>query len=65
MLSVSPIVFTPAVASDTLARARDGQTIVVSGFTFNRDSKEGRKRTRSRHELVILLTPRILPSGTD
>lgn len=90
MLSVSPIVTSRAGEaagktpgrvtvreSDTLARVADGETIVLSGFTTDRQSTERRNAgfrggwfgrstvtiTR-RVELVILLTPRIL-AGTD
>jgi MSHA biogenesis protein MshL len=73
-LSVSPLVKTPAVAeSDMLARIADGETLVVSGFARDRETRErkavgvsggwfGRSTvvTRRRIELVILLTPRIV-----
>ena len=74
-LSLSPIVKAPQAAeSDLLARVADGETLVVSGFTRDRETKErkavgtsggwfGRSTvvTRKRVELVILLTPRIVP----
>lgn len=89
-LSVSPIVTiqdadqsggTPAVTAiretDTLARVADGETLVLGGFTRERETRErsnagirggwfGRSTvvTRRRVELVIMLTPKILsPPG--
>ena len=85
-LSLSPIVTlqdadsgngAPAVTAiretDTLARVADGETLVLGGFTRQRETRErqnagisggwfGRSTvvTRKRIELVILLTPRIL-----
>jgi MSHA biogenesis protein MshL len=74
-LSLSPIVKAPsAVESDMLARVADGETLVVSGFTRDREVRErkslgakggwfgrGTVVTRKRVELVILLTPKIVP----
>ena len=74
MLSLSPILSTPALnASDTLARVGDGQTIVISGLSREREIKERKNAgirggwfgratvvTKKRVELVILLTPKIL-----
>ncbi len=86
-LSLSPIVTlqdadsgngAPAVTTiretDTLARVADGETLVLAGFTRERETRErqnggtrggwfGRATavTRKRIELVIMLTPRILP----
>ncbi len=73
-LSVSPMVKAPAAAeSDLLARVADGETLVISGFTRERETRErkavgisggwfGRATvvTKKRVELIILLTPRIL-----
>jgi type II secretory pathway component GspD/PulD (secretin) len=74
-LSLTPIVKAPPVAeSDVIARMVDGETLALSGFTHDRETQE-RKRvgitggwlgrgtvvTRKRIELVILLTPRIVP----
>jgi type II secretory pathway component HofQ len=73
-LSVTPIVSSPAVfESDMLARVADGETLVVSGFTRDREVKErqtagvnggwfGRKTvTTHKHvELVILLTAKVV-----
>jgi type II secretory pathway component GspD/PulD (secretin) len=73
-LSVSPMVKAPAAAeSDMLARVADGETLVISGFTRERETRErkavgisggwfGRATvvTKKRVELIILLTPRIL-----
>jgi type II secretory pathway component GspD/PulD (secretin) len=73
-LSVSPIVKAPAVAeADMLARVADGETLVISGFTRDREIRErkalgvrggwfgrGTVITRKRVEIVILLTPRIV-----
>lgn len=77
-LSVSPLVKTPAIAeSDMLARVADGETLVVSGFARDRETRErknvgtsggwfGRSTvvTRRRVELVILLTPSIVSGVT-
>jgi len=74
MLSLAPMLTTPAIAeSDTLARVADGETLVISGFTRNRDVRErtnqglrggwfGRRTvvTQKRVEILILLTPKIL-----
>ena len=74
MLSVSPIVKAPLVAeSDMLARVADGETLVIPGFTRDREVRERRNLgisggwfgrgtvvTRKRVEVVILLTPKIL-----
>src|SRR5207247_5929122 len=68
MLSVSPIVKTPTVAeSDMLARVADGETLVVPGFTRDREIRERRNLgisggwfgrgtvvTRKRVEVVVL-----------
>ncbi len=73
-LSLTPIVKSPAVIeSDMLARIVDGETLVVSGFTRDREIKEkkalgigggwfgrGTVVTRKRVELVILLTAKIV-----
>ena len=74
MLSLTPMLTTPAIAeSDTLARVADGETLVVSGFTRNREVREranagvkggwfGRRTvvTQKRVEILILLTPKVL-----
>ena len=73
-LSLTPIVTSPmAVESDMLARVADGETLVVSGFTRDREIKErkavgisggwfgrGTVVTHKRVELVILLTATIV-----
>jgi type II secretory pathway component GspD/PulD (secretin) len=73
-LSLTPIVKSPAVVeSDMLARVADGETLVVSGFTRDREVKEkkavginggwfgrGTVVTHRRVELVILLTAKIV-----
>jgi len=67
-LALSPIVKMPAVAeSDMLARVADGETLVVSGFTRDREIRlsggwfgRGAIMTHKKVELVILLTPKIL-----
>ena len=78
-LSLTPIVRKPAVAeSDMVARVADGETLIVSGFTRDRETRERRSAgvtgggwfgrstvvTRRRIELVILLTPRIVTDVT-
>jgi type II secretory pathway component GspD/PulD (secretin) len=74
-LSLTPIVKAPPVAeTDVIARMVDGETLALSGFTHDRETRErknvgisggwlGRATvvTRKRIELVILLTPRIVP----
>lgn len=66
-LSMSPMLSAPlAIASDTVARVADGETVVVAGVGRDRETRERRGRrdtvvSRKRVELVVLLTPRILP----
>jgi len=78
MLSLSPILSAPSPnASDTLARVGDGQTIAISGLSREREVKETKNAgtkggwfgrttvvTKKRVELVILLTPKILPPAS-
>jgi type II secretory pathway component GspD/PulD (secretin) len=73
-LSLTPILKAPSVAeSDIIARMVDGETLALSGFTRDRETRErksvgitggwfGRATvvTRKRIELVILLTPKIV-----
>ena len=73
-LSLTPIITSPAVVeADLLARVADGETLVVSGFTRDREVKEkkavgitggwfgrGTVVTHRRVELVILLTAKIV-----
>jgi type II secretory pathway component GspD/PulD (secretin) len=73
-LSISPVVSRPAIAeADMLARVAEGETLVVSGFGRERETRQrkaagisggwfGRTTvvTRRRVELVILLTPRLV-----
>ena len=73
-LSLTPIVRSPAfIESDMLARIIDGETLVISGFTRDREVKErkavglsggwfgrGTVVTHKRVELVILLTAKIV-----
>jgi type II secretory pathway component GspD/PulD (secretin) len=73
-LSLTPTVKSPAaIESDMLARIMDGETLVVSGYTRDRETRErkaaglsggwfGRSTvvTRKRIELVILLTAKIV-----
>jgi type II secretory pathway component GspD/PulD (secretin) len=74
-LSLSPMLTAPqAIQSDMVARVADGETIVVAGVGRDRETRErkagalsggwfGRTTvvTRKHIELVVLLTPRILP----
>jgi len=74
MLAVTPIVKTPQVQeSDILARVADGETLVLAGFTRDRERRErknlgdrggwfgrGTIVTHRKVELVILLTPRVI-----
>jgi len=79
MLDVTPMVKSTAVAAEAemLARVADGETLVVAGFTRERETKERRNVgisggwfgratvvTKRRVELVILLTPRLVPGVT-
>jgi type II secretory pathway component GspD/PulD (secretin) len=73
-LSVSPILKAPSIAeADMIARMVDGETLAISGFTRDRETRErksvgitggwlGRATvvTRKRIELIILLTPKIV-----
>ena len=73
-LSLSPILNAPMLAeSDTIARVADGETLVMSGFSRDREIRErktvgmtggwfgrGTVVTHKRVELIILLTPRIV-----
>lgn len=73
-LSLSPILKSPvSIESDMLARVADGETLVVSGLTRDREVRErknvgisggwfgrGTVVTHKRVELVILLTPKIV-----
>jgi len=77
-LDVAPMLETPAaIESDMLARVADGETLVLSGFTRDRETRErkhvgisggwfGRATvvTRTRVELVVLITPTIVVGGT-
>lgn len=64
MLAVSPIVSGPAEAqADMLARIGDGETLIIRGFTHDRDAPEGKKAARRRIETVILLTPHVVAGG--
>jgi type II secretory pathway component GspD/PulD (secretin) len=77
-LSISPVVKAPVLAeSDMLARVADGETLVISGFTRDRETRErkavgitggwfgrGTVVTRKRVEMVILLTPRVITGVT-
>jgi type II secretory pathway component GspD/PulD (secretin) len=76
-LTLTPIVKAPPAAeSDVIARMVDGETLALSGFTHDRETRErknvgitggwlGRATvvTRKRIELVILLTPKIVPGA--
>jgi MSHA biogenesis protein MshL len=72
-LSVTPMIKAPAIESDLIARVADGETLVVSGFTRDREIRErknvgisggwfgrGTVVTHKRIETIILLTPTIL-----
>jgi type II secretory pathway component GspD/PulD (secretin) len=73
-LSLTPMLNAPAaIEADMLARVNDGETLVISGFTQDREVRErknvgtsggwfgrGTVVTKRRVELVILLTPRIV-----
>jgi type II secretory pathway component GspD/PulD (secretin) len=73
-LSLTPILTSPsAIESDMLARIMDGETLVVSGYTHDRETREkktvgisggwfgrGTVVSHKRVELVILLTAKIV-----
>jgi MSHA biogenesis protein MshL len=72
-LSLTPMLKAAAIEADMLARVNDGETLVISGFTYDREVRErksvgisggwfgrGTVVTKKRVELVILLTPRIV-----
>ncbi len=73
-LSLTPRLNAPAaIEADMLARVNDGETLVISGLTQDREVRErknvgisggwfgrGTVVTKKRVELVILLTPRIV-----
>ena len=74
-LSLSPMLSAPQpLASDMVARVADGETIVIAGLGRDRETRErkntgitggwfGRSTvvTKKHVELVVLLTPRIVP----
>jgi type II secretory pathway component HofQ len=74
-LGLSPILSAPqSLASDMVARVADGETVVIAGLGRERESRErksvgiaggwfGRSTvvTKKHVELVVLLTPRIVP----
>jgi MSHA biogenesis protein MshL len=73
-LSLSPILAAQALSSDMVARVADGETIVIAGIGRDRETRErknvgvtggwfGRATvvTKKHVELVVLLTPRIVP----
>ena len=74
-LAVSPMLASPQpIASDTVARVADGETVVIAGLGRDRETRErkavgitggwfGRATvvTKKHVELVVLLTPRIVP----
>lgn len=52
---------TQALQVDMVARVADGETIVVAGLGRDRETRERKNVTRKHVELVVLLTPRIVP----
>jgi len=74
-LALSPMLASPqALATDMIARVADGETIVVAGLGREREMRERRNVglsggwfgrttvvTKKHVELVVLLTPRIVP----
>jgi type II secretory pathway component GspD/PulD (secretin) len=78
MLSLTPVLADAGGAgSDTLARVADGETIVVSGFGRERETKErktvgrsggwfGRSTvvTKKHVDVLILLTPTVLAAAS-
>jgi len=63
MLNVSQMTDAPVpTQSDTLARVRNGETIVIGGFGLTHETRDQKASgaTRRRVERVLLITPRIL-----
>jgi len=74
-LSLSPMLAAPqALQADMVARVADGETIVIAGLGRDRETKEKKNvgitggwfgratvTTKKHVELVVLLTPRIVP----
>jgi type II secretory pathway component HofQ len=74
-LGLTPLVSTPqTLESDMVARVADGETIVIAGLGRDRETRERKNAgisggwfgrttvvTKKRVELVVLLTPRIVP----
>jgi len=74
-LSLSPVLALPqALAADMVARVADGETVIIAGLGRDRETRERKNAginggwfgratvvTRKHVELVVLLTPRIVP----
>ena len=61
-LGLTPLVSAPqALEADMVARVADGDTIVIAGFGRDRETRERKSVTKKHVELVVLLTPRIVP----
>jgi type II secretory pathway component HofQ len=61
-LGLTPLVTSPqALEADMVARVADGETIVIAGLGRDRETRERKSVTKSHVELVVLLTPRIVP----
>ena len=74
-LGLTPLVSAPqTLESDMVARVADGETIVIAGLGRDRETRERKNAgisggwfgrttvvTKKRVELVVLLTPRIVP----
>ena len=74
-LSLTPLLASPQpLQADMVARVADGETIVIAGLGRDRETKEKRNAginggwfglstvvTKKHVELVVLLTPRIVP----
>jgi MSHA biogenesis protein MshL len=74
-LALAPVLSAPqAIASDMVARVADGETVVIAGLGRDQETRERRNVgitggwfgratvvTKKHVELVVLLTPRIVP----
>jgi type II secretory pathway component HofQ len=61
-LGLTPLISSPqALEADMVARVADGDTIVIAGLGRDRETRARKSVTTKRVELVVLVTPRIVP----
>jgi type II secretory pathway component HofQ len=61
-LGMTPLLSAPqTLETDMVARVADGETIVIAGLGRDRETKERKNVTKKHVELVVLLTPRVVP----